>query len=232
MFLPSRLRQTTLGDLLGALHRERASGTLELVEDRGREHRIHLAGGLIVAVELDAAGPSLADILRRDRAAEDDVLRRSLLRAMASRRLHGEVLVEEFHLSPAVVGGALRRQVLARLAVLEDVADARVGFRVALRPPHWALHELPVGPSEFLKGRRRARERASPSLRAASAEEGCAFRVLGVAPGAEVAEIKRAYRRLVRSVHPDLHPEATEEQRRSLEARFVEINHAFKQLVA
>src|SRR5580704_5261133 len=108
MQLPGRLRSTTLGDLLGALHRAAATGTLELVEDRGRAHRVHLTRGLVAAVELDGASPSLAEILRRDRAADEDVLRRSLLRAMAARRLHGEVLVDEFFLSPAVVGGALR----------------------------------------------------------------------------------------------------------------------------
>ena len=79
MDLPGRLRATTLGDLLGALHRARVNGTLELAEDRGRLHRVHLAQGLVAAVELDAASPSLAEILRNDHAADDDVLRRSLL---------------------------------------------------------------------------------------------------------------------------------------------------------
>ena len=41
---------------------------------------------------------------------------------MASRRLHGEVLVRDFHLSPLVVGRALRRQVMLRLQVLEELA--------------------------------------------------------------------------------------------------------------
>src|SRR5215472_9773816 len=115
MQLPGRLKATTLGDLLGTLHRAAANGTLELLEDRGRMHRIHVAQGLVVAVDYDGAAPSLAEILRRDRAADDDVLRRSLLRAMASRRLHGEVLVDEFRIEPSIVGSALRRQVLGRL---------------------------------------------------------------------------------------------------------------------
>src|SRR5580693_421490 len=150
MDLPGRLRATTLGDLLGALHRARVNGTLELAEDRGRVHRVHLAQGLVAAVELDAASPSLAEILRSDRAADDDVLRRSLLRAMASKRLHGEVLVDDFRLSPAVVGDALRRQILARLSVLDKLGDARVSFRVAVRTPRGALHGAPVGPGDFL----------------------------------------------------------------------------------
>jgi DnaJ-domain-containing protein 1 len=229
MQLPGRLETTTLGDLLGALHRAKAGGTLELVEDRGRTHRVHLAAGLVVAVELDGAAPSLAEILRRERAADDDVLRRSLLRAMASRRLHGEVLTAEFHVALSVVDAALRRQVLARLAALEQLAGARVSFRVAVRPPRGALHDAPLGPGEFLHGRRRARARLATGYPARDAGP---WQVLGLAPGAAQADIKRAYRRLARSVHPDLHPGATPEERRDLERRFAELTDAYRSLVA
>jgi len=230
MQLPGRLKATTLGDLLGTLHRAASTGTLELVEDRGRSHRVHLAQGLVVAVELDGAAPSLAEILRRERAADDDVLRRSLLRAMGSRRLHGEVLVDDFRISPAVVGDALRRQVLARLSILERLADARVSFRVAVRAPRGALHASPLGPREFLAGRRRARARLEGPMPAE--RDDTPWAVLGIAPGADDAEIKRAYRRLARTVHPDLHPGVTEAQRRALEARFSEITRAYRSLVA
>ncbi len=245
MDLPGRLRSTTLGDLLGALHRARVNGTLELAEDRGRIHRVHLAQGLVAAVELDAASPSLAEILRSDRAADDDVLRRSLLRAMASQRLHGEVLVDDFRLSPDVVGAALRRQVLARLETLDKVADARVSFRVAVRVPRGALTgrapatssrapwDPPLAPHEFLHGRRRLRERDPQGHAPASPpRDQSSWRVLGLPPGAQVDEIKRAYRRLARTVHPDLHPGASDEERRALQARFVEITDAYRALVA
>jgi hypothetical protein len=245
MDLPGRLRSTTLGDLLGSLHRARVNGTLELAEDRGRIHRVHLAQGLVAAVELDAASPSLAEILRDDRAADDDVLRRSLLRAMASQRLHGEVLVDDFRLSPDVVGNALRRQVLARLAVLDKLGDARVSFRVAVRVPRGALTgrvsaatnrapwDPPLAPHEFLHGRRRRRERDPQGpAPAPPPREQSSWRVLGLPPGAQVDEIKRAYRRLARTVHPDLHPDASDEERRALQARFVEITDAYRTLVA
>jgi DnaJ-domain-containing protein 1 len=230
MLLPGRLKATTLGDLLGALHRHAATGTLELVEDRGRTHRVHVSLGRVVAVEVDGVSPSLADLLRRERAADDDVLRRSLLRAMASRRLHGRVLVEEFRLAPSVVGAALRRQVLARLAILEQLADARICFRVAVRPPREALHEAPLEAPEFLHGRRRARARtpAPPPAR----HDTDSWRILGLSPGADATEIKRAYRRLARTVHPDLHPQATDEERRALELRFSELTEAYRALVA
>jgi DnaJ-domain-containing protein 1 len=228
MHLPGRLRLTTLGDLLGALHRGRATGTLELVEDRGRSHKVHLSQGRVIAVEVDGASPSLAEILRSDRAADDDVLRRSLLRAITSRRLHGEVLVDEFHIAPSVVGGALRRQVLGRLAALEQLADARISFRVAVRHPRGTLHQAPLEAQEFLHGRRRAR----PSRAAEPAPPESAWQILGVSPGADATAIKRAYRRLARTLHPDLHPDATLEERRALAARFSEITEAYRSLVA
>jgi DnaJ-domain-containing protein 1 len=232
MQLPGRLKATTLGDLLGALHREASTGTLELVEDRGRAHRVHLAAGRVVAVELEGVAPSLAEILRRDHAADDDLLRRSLLRAMTSRRLHGEVLVGEFHLAPSIVGAALRRQILARLAVLDGLADARVSFRVAVRAPRGALHEAPLEPREFLHGRRRARACTPATPPVLAARDATPWRVLGLPPGSDVAEIRRAYRRLARTVHPDLHPGVTDEERRALEARFHEITEAYRSLVA
>jgi hypothetical protein len=247
MDLPGRLRATTLGDLLGTLHRAGATGTLELTEDRGRTHRVHLKEGLVTAVEIDGSAPSLAEILRNERAADEDILRRSLLRAMASQRLHGEVLVDDFRLSPQVVGNALRRQVLARLAVVDRLTDARISFRVAVRPPRGALNgrETPLRPSEFLHGRRRRHERAGPRPQP-HAQPGSrpqpspqptpqvapAWRVLGLAPGADVAAIKRAYRRLALTVHPDLHPGATDEERLALQSRFVELTEAYRALVA
>ncbi|HSO31344.1 MAG TPA: J domain-containing protein [Labilithrix sp.] len=246
MQLPGRLKATTLGDLLGALHRSTSTGTLELAESNGRVHRVHLANGLVTAAELDRATASLAEILRRHDEIDEDTLRRSLLRAMASRRLHGEVLVRDFHLSPVVVGRALRRQVMLRLQVLEELGDAQICFRVTVRPPRGALTEEPLDAPEFLAGRRRTRDRsdgaASGTHRAASAAAGLpggwdparaqAFRVLGVSFNAEAAEVKQAYRRLVRAYHPDLHPEASHDERRSLSVRFAEVTAAYRALVA
>jgi hypothetical protein len=256
MQLPGRLRSTTLGDLLGALHRARATGTLELSEFHGRTHRIHLARGLVVAVELDGPVPSLAEELRRQGAIGDEVLKRSLLRAIASRRLHGEVLVRDFKLSPALIDTALRRQLLTRLGVIERLTDAQIVFRVTVRPPRGALLDDPLRPPEFLSGRRRTRDKhpgsgASPEARRATAHDGvdggsryappaasvdpghlAALRVLGVAPGADATAIKRAYRQLARHYHPDLHPGASDDERRALAERFVAVTAAYQALVA
>ncbi len=243
MLLPGRLRQTTLGDLLGALHRGCVHGTLELTEDVGRSHRVHVAGGLVVAVEFDGATPTLAEVLRSSGAIDDSILRRSLLRAIASRRLHGEVLVTEFRLAPAVVSDAVAKQMLLRLARLEQLADAQVRFRVTVPTPRGATLEDPLPPARFLTGRRRYRDRGASARPAGSPWSAplaptpprgpdSAWRVLGVAPGADSAEIKRAYRRLARAYHPDLHPGASDPERQDLADRFHALTSAYRSLVA
>lgn len=244
MQLPGRLKATTLGDLLGSLHRSAACGTLELAETNGRTHRVHLTKGLVTAVELDRASASLAELLRRQDAIDEDTLRRSLLRAMASRRLHGEVLVRDFHLSPSLVDRALRQQVMIRLSVLEELADAQVCYRVTVRPPRGALVEEPLAPSEFLAGKKRARDRTPASeTRYRSSRphfapgtfdtaKANAYRALGLSFGADTTEVKQAYRRLVRSYHPDLHPDATHDERRTLSVKFAEVTAAYRALVA
>jgi hypothetical protein len=63
MNLPGRLRASTLGDLLGGLHRARLSGVLALRElagtTAGKVHRVHLRGGLVVAIETIDGGRAL-----------------------------------------------------------------------------------------------------------------------------------------------------------------------------
>jgi DnaJ-domain-containing protein 1 len=151
--------------------------------------------------------------------------------------LHGEVLVDDFLVPPSVIGAAVRGQITARLLLIDQLHDARVHFRVAVRAPRGALRE-PLSPRDFLAGRRRARDAAPHAHQAprpretAPRDDASAWRVLGVAPGSDATEIKRAFRRRARELHPDLHPHATDEQRRTLEARFAEVTAAYRTLVA
>ena len=59
--LPGRLERSTLGDVLGALHRSAATGALRIEEvgpDGSRQHVIYLRDGLITDVELGCAAKS------------------------------------------------------------------------------------------------------------------------------------------------------------------------------
>ncbi|MEO7110686.1 MAG: DnaJ domain-containing protein [Polyangiaceae bacterium] len=235
MQLPGHLRKTSLGDLLGSLHRARANGTLELSE-HDRTHRIFVSGGHVVAVEIDGSSMSLGEVLRSTSAVDDETLRRSVLRAIASRRLLGEVLVHDFRIAPKVVGAALRRQIARRLELLDRLQDARISFRVAMRAPATALRDEPLAPEEFLTGRSRARDREEnaqsgmrPTLDTARI---AALRLLGLGfeEAADADAIRRAYRKLAKSVHPDTHPHASDDERRRLEARFSEVTNAYSLL--
>ncbi|MDB4970547.1 MAG: hypothetical protein JWN44_6236 [Myxococcales bacterium] len=58
-----------------------------------------------------------------------------------------------------------------------------------------------------------------------------AYKVLELADGANAEEIKRAYRRLARTLHPDVHPHASPDEQRELERRFAAVSAAYKRLV-
>jgi DnaJ-domain-containing protein 1 len=164
MNLPGRLDGTTLGDLLGTLHRDRATGILELVEwsgaTAGRVHRVHLSGGLVARVETALRAPRLGEVLHRE-GFLSDADRRVLAWRLASSpgSRCGEVLVREGLATPDVVSAALRWQQRTRLDALEELRTARVRFRVA-RPESREERSVPLSPREFLYGRSRARDRA------------------------------------------------------------------------
>jgi DnaJ-domain-containing protein 1 len=58
-----------------------------------------------------------------------------------------------------------------------------------------------------------------------------AARLLGLTIDADAETIKRAYRRLARSLHPDLQPDVDDDRRRTLEARFAQVTAAYEALI-
>ncbi len=167
MQLPGRLSASTLGDLLGALHRERTSGRLELTELRtfrglsvpGNTHRIHLASGLVTTVESELPVPPLGEILRR-RGALDAAVLCTLLRRIdeGDRRSTGEILVTERMARAEAVRAGLEQQRRQRLDALFNIPEAQVAFRIA-RPAGSELWSArPLAPGDFLHGRPRRRD--------------------------------------------------------------------------
>ncbi|WP_129575364.1 MULTISPECIES: J domain-containing protein [Sorangium] len=181
MQLPSRLSTSTLGDLLGALYRERTTGLLELCELRtpsgstvpGRQHRIQLFSGLVTAVETPLRVPRLGEILAREGSAPEPSIQRlaALVAAHRGRRT-GEVLVAAGLIPESAVERALRIQLRARLEALFAIEEATICFHTA-RPLAGSLRQTgPLSPSDFLHGRPRARDRYRRAASAGAARGG------------------------------------------------------------
>lgn len=62
-------------------------------------------------------------------------------------------------------------------------------------------------------------------------QRSAAARLLGLTIDADAETIKRAYRRLARSLHPDLQPDVDGDRRRTLEARFAQVTAAYEALI-
>lgn|GEM_PF-1735886 len=75
-------------------------------------------------------------------------------------------------------------------------------------------------------------EQSWQNFRPASSVGPEAYRVLGLTPEATVDEVKKAYRTLVRQLHPDAHshlPEAAPEKKRAAE-RFLQVQQAYERI--
>jgi len=253
MNLPGRLRLTTLGDVLGALHRSGASGVLELGEDRGVTHRVYWTDGHITQVDTDLFRERLGDLLARQGVLGAGALARLARRLLETpRRRAGEILVDEGLVSHDLVSAGLRRQLRRKLDALFLLSDAQLTFRV---PRPQAVSQPPLSAPEFLHGRPRARSarsrapgahesarpwqvpRAEESARSAppprAPQQGPrsrAYATLGVSPGADRATITQAFRRLARSLHPDRFPHADATERARLLSRFAELSAAYHAL--
>lgn len=201
--LPGNLDRATLGDVLGALHRERISGALYLTEvgGDGHQHVIHWHDGLIHHVESTRAASVRLGALPE--------------LTLAARWMRAD-------------GGELAR--LSRLEALFRLSQARLSFRVMgrLAPPS----ARPLGPEEFLHGRRRKRDSETPRAPATTPPRQLALRTLGLSGEPDAGAVRAAFRRLARSWHPDLHPNANERTRAYLCQRFVEISNAYRELTA
>jgi hypothetical protein len=206
--LPGSLERSTLGDVLGALHRDRVTGTLWLHEiSAGREHRhvIVWREGLIHHVETTR---------QRSAAGAESAHRRAAERWTLNEPNRGELL--------------------ERLEALFQLTRAKLSFRVmGPRPP---LAAAPLGPSEFLHGRPRSRGDAprtpTPPPVERESDRARALRTLGLAGNPGTDAVRHAFRQLAWRWHPDRHPGAGECARAVLCRRFAQITGAYEQLIS
>lgn len=251
MQLPGRLRLTTLGDLLGELHRACASGVLELVETEGmrsgRSHRVYFERGLVEDVDTSLNHPRLGEILARDGLLSVSALSRVARRMIEQpgKRV-GEILVAEGLGSADLVAAALRRQRKSRLDALYTLSEALIRFHVPRPRP--GFRGAPLSPREFLYGRPRARARLrsrgnergpfdasawSPSPRTApsfSEKQIAAYRSLGLEPGTPARDVQRAFRKLAAEHHPDRFPLASPTEKAQKLAHFSALSAAYHAL--
>jgi hypothetical protein len=241
MILPGRLRATTLGDVLGALHRAGVTGTLELVEvGAPARHFVHFERGLVNGVQTSRGRVPLGELLARDGlVARERLVELATWQAALPHKRIGRVLVERGITSPTLVCRALRRQCQRQLEALFEIADAEVRFH-APRPRGRSDGLAPLGPDEFLYGRRRAREGQSPAPAAEASSRGRpsridserarALRVLGIREGADARSVARAFRKLAAEAHPDRHPWSSDAETHAFKRRFVELSAAYHYL--
>lgn len=212
--LPGSLERSTLGDVLGVLHRDRVSGALRLsAVSGGKEHHhvIYWHDGLIHHVETTRSLPA-----------------RSWMDARAAYRG-----AEHWTRNDA---GKWQR--LERLEALFELRNARLSFRVMGRHP--ARAPEPLEPTEFLHGRRRQRDAETPSPPRVPVDtprmpidtpRARALRTLGLDGEPSAEDVRAAFRLLARRWHPDRHPQAGEQTRAALCRRFSEIATAYQQLI-
>ena len=246
MNLCGRLALTTLGDLLGTVHRSEAKGIVELIEDAGpaagRKHRLHFDSGHLRFIESALGAQSLGELL---------VAKRLISRARHFELLTnlednpgtstGSWLTEVRWVDPDDIGQTVREQASRRLDALYQLRDARVAFRIARPQPSGFVASLPLTAREFLQGRPRMRDlhaAAQPpySMNAPIESQPVdphrrrALLVLGLEPHADTVDVKRAFRRMVARLHPDRHLVVPEHQRELARRRFAQVTEAYQLL--
>lgn len=143
------------------------------------------------------------------------------------RQLAGVRLMVRPEIAPEPADEADRRMLaaLAQPRRLEQVASLARTPRFRLLAFIHFLRAIDALDAEGVVAEKSAPHRAVDSRRAGAA------RVLGLTEDADLEAIKRAYRKLARSLHPDLQPDADETRRRTLERRFAEVTAAYEALL-
>jgi hypothetical protein len=204
MQLPGSLSQSTLGDLLGNLHRAGVSGTLALRETKGPRagtiHRIHLLAGLVNAVELAVSEDA------------ETAANASEVPAAATDRQH----------------------VLASMELLYHLPDARLSFHVARRRPESprslpTSDYLHGRPRHRDAGRGPTPQETAQAIH--ESKRARALSALGLPANASLTEAHRAFRMLALKLHPDHHGDVPEAERKAKTARFLSVLSAYQEVV-
>lgn len=227
MQLPSRLEETTLGDLLGMVYRARLTGCLWLAEPSGRWHGVRFDSGRPTQVHTAFQAPRLGELLCGSGA--NRALRQAVERAaLGGREPLGKALLKARLVTLRQLRGAVVAQTRARLDALFGLTRASIRFSL-LGAPWVTIGTAPLGPEAFLHGRPRARRRCRAQVQTPLDVQ----RALGLLGLNEFPEAERELRRAFRMRAAELHPDrASSAERESRTRDFAELSAAYHLLVS
>ncbi|HEU5059768.1 MAG TPA: J domain-containing protein [Kofleriaceae bacterium] len=253
-----RLARGEFVRLIYRLARTRATGVLTVHAARGAAEMLVLRRGMLVAAEQEPGLGSRRTAQRLERLAALDGARAHFEGGLAAYPPGGAL--RQYNLA-AWARSHLESQLDAgqAQAMVHELAGARLALRPELAPElGWcdetdrrilAAMAVPRRLDQIWPLARTARFRllsflyflravgavtalgVSAPVAAPSPACGDAYRLLGVPAGADRETVKRAYRRLARALHPDMHAGTSEERRRELERKLAAINTAYRRLV-
>jgi hypothetical protein len=203
--IASKLSDTTLGDVLGALWRARVTGLVRLTETTGpaagQKHGIYLREGQIVAVDTALGLFSLG----QSSAFQSGGTPRLQLRERVDALFRLREAALSFHVACAPPRGPI----------------------LPLSPGEY-LHRRPRARDRSGTEPERIAARASVQP---SGERHELLSMLGLAGDASPAEVTRAFRARAARLHPDRRPGAAAAERRAMEQRFAALSAAYHALI-
>lgn len=238
--------------LMYRLGRQAASGILTIAGAGPREEILVLRRGGVMCGEGELARRTLSARLARLAALDDLAVTFSGGVAAYPPGAHHQLYLAGWaraHLEQQLDGSladALVRELAGiRLSVRADLApepqdEADKRTLLAMAQPRrldqiWPLARTPrfrlLAFLHFLRAVDALVVEGVATTRPVDPRRAAAARVLGVGNAADLEEVKRAYRRLARALHPDLQPGADAERRRALEQRFAEVTAAYETLL-
>lgn len=243
MNLPIRLRETTLGDVLAVLHREGASGVLELVEPK-RRHAVHLRRGEVRAVECALATLRFGDVAVASGVVQREVIETFWFNDRPSGQRIGQCLVGRRLMTPLQRDHLLDTQRLERLRMLYKLPDAMLRFHPATPLPDGAAEQAPLRAREVFHNTPRARDTIAETTKSAS--EGAstnatvpeerdprrrrALEALGLPMTATGEELRRRYKTLLLELHPDRAQRLDDRDRAARMTRLLRVMEAYQLL--
>jgi hypothetical protein len=228
--------------LLFARSAAQASGIL-YVHSRSGVRRVELFQGWVHAIDAGAAAPAKAEAQLR-----------YILRLRAPADFNPSAAMPEFRtIPPFHPAPSIRNHVEAQNLSVDELRRTIGQQRIAMtmQPPITCIGSDERALLGYLSKQHTLREvefsGICPPLRTVKLlvflhAIGCltlyaaphplldTYALLGLAPGATAEQIKSAYRRLARQLHPDIHPSASPAERAALATKFAAIHAAYRKL--